>query len=85
MNAITLNVLVLCVLGLLSASPALGQAATDVKCDGCVQTGDIATNGVRRSDIQNFSINTPKLNNFAVTTAKSSQAQSLPTRLRMAQ
>ena len=59
-----------CLLGLLSTTPALGQAATDVKCDGCVQSGDIATNGVRRGDIQNFSINTPKLNNFAVTTEK---------------
>lgn len=59
-----------CALGLLSTTPALGQAATDVKCDGCVQSGDIATNGVRRADIQNFSINTPKLNNFAVTTEK---------------
>ena len=58
------------VLGLLYATPALGQAATDVNCDGCVHSGDIATNGVRRADIQNFSINTPKLNNFAVTTAK---------------
>ena len=59
-----------CVLGLLYATPALGQAATDVNCDGCVHTGDIATNGVRRADIQNFAVNTPKLNNFAVTTAK---------------
>jgi hypothetical protein len=57
-------------LGLLPTTPALAQAATDVKCDGCVNTGDIATNGVRRADIQNFAINTPKLNNFAVSTAK---------------
>jgi hypothetical protein len=46
------------------------QTATNVNCDGCVGTNDIATNGVRRSNIQNFSINTPKLSNFAVTTEK---------------
>ena len=70
MKRTTLHALGLCAFGLLSTTTALGQAATDVKCDGCVQSGDIATNGVRRADIQNFSINTPKLNNFAVTTEK---------------
>ena len=69
MKRIVKNLLGLCVL-LLSTAPALAQTATNVKCDGCVNTGDIATNGVRRSNIQNFSINTPKLNNFAVTTEK---------------
>ena len=64
-------VVVFYALGLLYATPALGQAAaTDVNCDGCVHSGDIATNGVRRADIQPFAINTPKLNNFAVTTEK---------------
>lgn len=59
-----------CVLGLLPTTPALAQAATDVNCDGCVNTNDIADRAVRRSKIANFAVNTPKLSNFAVTSAK---------------
>ena len=70
MKNITLSLVGLCALGLLSASPGLAQTATNVNCDGCVQTGDIATNGVRRSNIQNFAVNTPKINNFAVSASK---------------
>jgi len=57
-------------LALLGSGSVWAQTATNVNCDGCVGTNDIATNGVRRSNIQNFSINTPKLSNFAVTTEK---------------
>ena len=52
MKKITIVLNGLVIAGLAASIPAFAQVATDVQCDGCVQSGDIATNGVRRADIQ---------------------------------
>ena len=59
----------LCALGLLSATPALGQA-TDVDCGACIDTGDISSRAVTGGKIAGNAISTDKLKSGAVTTGK---------------
>jgi hypothetical protein len=66
----------------LSASAAWAQTATNLNCDKCVGTSDIAKGAVTGSRLKNNAVNTAKIKNDAVVTNKIKDGAVISTKIK---